>query len=169
MKTSSKEVPKGRTQLARSFRRNGTKSERLVWGCLCNRGLGVKFRRQVPVGPYIVDFLSIKIKTIVEIDGQQHGDEASQAKDAERDKYLREEGYEVVRFWSRDITSNLEGCMQHLKSVVEARQGSIPSPMGEGEDEGLKTYAAPLFSSHLTSSKGEEKELRRRIRLRIHQ
>ncbi len=92
MKTSSKPPPSGRAQLARSFRRRATKGESLLWGWLRNRGLGVKFRRQVPVGPYIVDFLSLEMKLIIEVDGSQHGEEHTQQRDLERDQFLKEGG-----------------------------------------------------------------------------
>lgn len=134
MKTASKPTPPGRTQLARSFRKRATKAEAWLWGWLKNRGLGVKFRRQVPVGPYIVDFLSLEVKLIVEVDGSQHGEERAQERDRERDQFLREEGYEVIHFWGHDILSNMEGCLQHLSEKTEAQRKKLardpPSPTG---------------------------------------
>lgn len=122
MKTSSKPTPPGRTQLARSFRKRATETESLLWGWLRNRGLGVKFRRQVPVGPYIVDFLSLEVKLIVEVDGSQHGEEHTQQRDLERDQFLKKEGYEVIRFWGRDILKNLDDCLQYLGQKIEERK-----------------------------------------------
>ncbi len=135
MKTSSELTPPGRTKLARSFRKRPTKAEAWLWGWLRGRGLGVKFRRQVPVGPYIVDFLSLEVKLIVEVDGGQHGEELAQVRDRERDHFLRNEGYEVMRFWSRDILGNMEGCLQQLGEKIEVQQKKLaehlPSQAGK--------------------------------------
>lgn len=114
MKTSSRPTPPGRTKLARSFRRRTTEVESLLWSRLRNRGLGVKFRRQVPIGSYIVDFLSLEVKLIVEADGSHRGEGYTQKRDQKRDQSLKDEGYEVVRFWDRDILTNLDACLQYL-------------------------------------------------------
>lgn len=74
------------------------------------------------MGSYIVDFLSLEVRLIVEIDGGQHGWESNKKKDRDRDKFLSKEGYEVVRFWAMDIKRNLDGCLQHLGSRIEERQ-----------------------------------------------
>lgn len=134
MKTSSKTPPSGRAQLARSFRRRATKGESLLWGWLRSRGLGVKFRRQVPVGPYIVDFLSLEVKLIVEVDGSHHGKGQTRERDQQRDQFLQSEGYEVVRFWDRDILSSMEECLQHLGERIDKQRKKLaqnpPSPVG---------------------------------------
>jgi len=137
MKTSSKTPPPGRAQLARSFRRRATKGESLLWGWLRSRGLGVKFRRQVPVGPYIVDFLSLEVKLIVEVDGSQHGEKHIQKRDQARDEFLRREGYEIIRFWDRDILSSMEECLQHLGERIDKQRKKLahnpPSPTGRSK------------------------------------
>ena len=88
--------------------------------------MGVKFRRQVPVGSYIVDLLSLEIKLIIEIDGSQHGKPSAREQDRERDQFLTSEGYQVLRYWAHDITNNLEACLEHLGAAIEARR-AIPS------------------------------------------
>ncbi|MDB5889630.1 MAG: hypothetical protein JWP47_461, partial [Polaromonas sp.] len=81
---------------ARALRRGMTDSERKLWSRLRMEQLGVKFRRQHPVGNYIVDFACLTAMLIVELDGSQHQD--SVAYDEQRDAYLRCNGYEVLRF-----------------------------------------------------------------------
>ncbi len=122
MKTSSKPTPKQHKQLARALRKRSTDTEGLLWSRLRNRGLGIKFRRQVPVGSYIVDFLSLEVRLIVEVDGGQHGRDANKKKDRDRDRFLMRENYEVVRFWTSDIKMHLDECLQHLGGRIEERQ-----------------------------------------------
>lgn len=102
---------------ARRLRRKMTPPERKVWQVLRGRGLcGVKFRRQVPIGPFIVDFLCVEAGLIVEIDGDSHSRQI--AYDRRRTMYLEEQGYRVIRLANREVLDNLEGAMkmvaQHL-------------------------------------------------------
>jgi very-short-patch-repair endonuclease len=86
---------------ARRLRRGLTDAERKLWGLLRDRRLqGLKFRRQVPIGPYIADFVCQSAKLIVEADGSQH---AENKRDAKRDAWLASRRYIVVRFWNHDI------------------------------------------------------------------
>ena len=90
-----------------------TEAEKLMWGKLRDRRLdGVKFKRQKPIAGYIVDFVSLDFKLIVEIDGGQHAERA--AEDAIRTKVLEECGYHVVRFWNHDVLGNIEGVLEAL-------------------------------------------------------
>ena len=78
-----------------------TDAERKLWSLLRNRKLaGCKFRRQVPIGPYVADFLSFEARLIVEADGGQHD---GCARDAERDGWLTAHGFRVLRFWNSEI------------------------------------------------------------------
>ena len=89
---------------ARRLRKDMTDAERKLWTLLRNRKLtGLKFRRQVPVGPYVADFLSFEAHLIVEADGGQH---AGSAHDAERDAWFRHQGFTVVHYWNSDILAN---------------------------------------------------------------
>jgi very-short-patch-repair endonuclease len=91
-------LPAAAISRARTLRRSMTEPERKLWRLLRDRRLqGVKFRRQVPVGPYIVDFLCIDRKLVVELDGSQHADSV---RDIRRDAWLRSTGYAVRRFWN---------------------------------------------------------------------
>ena len=110
-----------------------TDSELRLWRLLRDRRLsGFKFRRQVPVGPYIVDFLCVGAKLIVEADGSQH---AESLRDNVRDAYLANQGWKVLRFWNNEVLQNREGVLETIFAHA-SRPSSGPSghllPEGEG-------------------------------------
>ena len=83
-----------------------TDAEQLLWRHLRNRELGVyKFRRQKPIGPFIVDFVSLEAGLVIELDGGQHLDDS--VYDAKRDRWLREQGYLVKRYWNHQVFNEL--------------------------------------------------------------
>ena len=103
------------TTNARQLRKNSTDAEAALWRILRASTLaGTKFRRQHPIGPYIVDFVSLSRKLIIECDGGQHAESAA---DAVRDRWLAERGYRTLRFWNNEILSNREGV---LHAILEA-------------------------------------------------
>ncbi|WP_297733538.1 DUF559 domain-containing protein [uncultured Maricaulis sp.] len=103
--------------LARSMRKAQTPAEARLWSRLRNRNLlGVKFRRQVPIGPYIADFASREARVIVEADGGQHGETESQ--DAERTAFLEHRGYQVLRFWNHAILADIDSVMEVIGETV---------------------------------------------------
>jgi len=112
----------GRTLLkAQRLRREMTDAERKLWSVLRNRKLnGAKFRRQQPLGPYIADFVCQECRLIIEADGGQHADNAS---DARRTAFLESVGYRVLRFWNNDILTNLDGVAEAI-----AKELSTPHP-----------------------------------------
>lgn len=92
---------------ARQLRHNMTDAEHVLWRILRNRQLvSVKFRRQVPIGPYTADFLCYDARLVVEADGGQHDESSS---DRVRDAWFAEQGFRVLRFWNNDILNNPEG------------------------------------------------------------
>ena len=104
---------------ARRLRRNMTPAENVLWRELRNRRLcGAKFRRQKPMGHYIVDFICDEAKLIVEIDGGQHGIEASRANDSVRTRWLEARGYRVMRFWNPDVLKNMEGVLSAISEEL---------------------------------------------------
>jgi len=119
------------TALARKLRYEQTDAERVLWARLRNKRLeGVKFRRQQPVGPYIVDFISFEKKLIVEIDGGQHSEGTVRERDEERTKWLEEGGYRVLRFWNNEVLERVEGVLERIRDTL-----TLPSPLkGEGID-----------------------------------
>ncbi|MCX5515909.1 endonuclease domain-containing protein [Kaistia algarum] len=120
-----------KTSLAKTLRRNQTDVERRLWSHLRDRRLeGLKFRRQVPIGPYVVDFACVEALLVIELDGSQHVEEQA-AYDGRRTTYLKGLGYQVLRFWNSDILTNIEGVA--IEIVRMARQGPHPVPLPEGE------------------------------------
>jgi len=102
---------------ARSLRVSQTDAEARLWSRLRNRMLGdAKFRRQVPVGPYIADFLCAGHMLIVELDGGQHADNPA---DLRRTRFLESKGYRVVRFWNPDVLANTEGVLEMILLELE--------------------------------------------------
>jgi len=92
------------------LRRNQTDAENHLWYYLRSRRLnGVKFRRQVPIGQYIVDFVSFDKKLIIELDGGQHGEEPNMKRDKMETQYFESEEYKIPRFWDNDILNNIDG------------------------------------------------------------
>jgi len=94
-----------------------TEAERLLWRALRDRQLaGFKFRRQHPVRPYVVDFVCIERKLVVEIDGGQHAQQA--ARDMVRTTAIQAKGYRVIRFWNNEVLENLEGVLQSIFAAL---------------------------------------------------
>ncbi|MBB3344849.1 endonuclease domain-containing protein [Luteimonas sp. RC10] len=94
-------------ELARRLRRAMTDAERALWRHLRMRQIaGARFRRQHPIGPYVVDFVCLAHRLVIEVDGGQHADSMS---DAARDAFLRTHGYRVLRLWNHDVLGNPEG------------------------------------------------------------
>jgi len=109
------------THLARNLRKNQTDTEQILWLQLRKkRFLKYKFRRQFPIEPYVVDFICLELKLIIELDGSQHSEQVDQ--DAERTLFLNQRGFKVLRFWNNEVFRNLEGVMESLRLVVEAQE-----------------------------------------------
>ena len=116
------------TGVARRLRKHSTDTEGRLWRYLRNRQIeGFKFRRQQPVGTYVVDFVNLEKKVVIELDGGQH---ALRPGDRIRDEWLRAEGYKVLRFWDNQVFSNLEGV---LETIGDALLTPHPDPLPQGE------------------------------------
>ena len=101
------------TGRARALRRRMTDAEKLIWSRIRDRRLSrVKFKRQHSLCGYIVDFVALDLKLVVEIDGGQHGERVIE--DEARTRVLEESGYNVVRFWNHDVLGNIEGVLEAL-------------------------------------------------------
>ena len=108
------------TNKARKLRQNLTEQEAAMWHLLRNRGVnGFKFRRQYPIGNYVVDFVCRELKLIIELDGGQHNEPENIEYDKKRTQYLNEKGYRVIRFWNNDIDENLEGVYQSILKALD--------------------------------------------------
>ena len=102
--------------IAKKLRINSTDTEKYLWKYLRERQLeGFKFRRQHPIGKYIVDFINLERKIIIEVDGGQH---LENKKDKLRDKWLEEKGYEVLRFWDNEVLTNIEGVLESIRKKL---------------------------------------------------
>ncbi|MHA1538640.1 MAG: endonuclease domain-containing protein [Alphaproteobacteria bacterium] len=119
---------------ARRLRKNQTDAEAHIWYRLRARQLGDwKFKRQVPIGKYVVDFVCKEAGLIVEIDGGQHA--IDPGKDNKRTANLEENGYQVIRFWNNEVLGNVEGVLTEILRVLDAHPSPQPSPRrGEGEE-----------------------------------
>ena len=106
--------PPSNRDRARELRHAETDAEHKLWSRLRGRGLKVKFHRQHPIGPYIVDFFSLEANLVIELDGGQHNEDDAQTADAERTKFLEDRGYRVLRFWNNDVTGNLDGVLTRI-------------------------------------------------------
>ena len=116
--------------LARELRSNQTDSERLIWSRLRRKQLlGIQFQRQRPLGPYIVDFYSPIANLVIEVDGSQHGEHSTKAKDEERDKWLKGQGLTVLRFNSREVLNELDGVVQIIYQQLQEAQDHPSRPL----------------------------------------
>ena len=109
---------------AKTLRSQQTEAEQRLWYHLrAHRFLGLKFKRQKPMGRYIVDFVCLEQRLIIEIDGGQHAEQLDH--DQRRDAWLRSQGYTVLRFWNDEV-------MQHLDEVLEQIRCTLtlsPNPL----------------------------------------
>ncbi|QBQ99945.1 endonuclease domain-containing protein [Paraburkholderia pallida] len=122
-------------QFARFLRKNMTDAEHLLWRHLrAHRLCGQKFRRQQPIGPYIVDFVHFGARLVIEADGGQHNGSAD---DAARDAWLQSRGFTVLRFWNDEILQNIEAVLEVIVGEVAkgAAPPSPPAPLPPGRGE----------------------------------
>ena len=92
-----------------------TDAERKLWFRIRNNQLGVKFRRQQPIGNYIADFICFEKKLVIEIDGGEH---LENKRDEARDKWFRKQRFQILRFWNNEVLANLEGVLKIIKEKI---------------------------------------------------
>ena len=98
---------------ARALRKNQTDAELVLWGIIRGKKFeDLKFRRQHPIPPYIVDFVCTEKKLIIEIDGGQHADAIEY--DQQRTAFLESKSYTVIRFWNNEVLTNIEGVYEEI-------------------------------------------------------
>lgn len=108
-----------RVQRARALRQSPTTAEQLLWRHLRNRQLaGAKFRRQHPLGPYILDFVCLEHGLVVEVDGGQHADPQAQAYDQQRSAWLQQQGLRVLRFWNHEVVQQTNEVLAHVLQAL---------------------------------------------------
>jgi ATP-dependent helicase HrpA len=149
---------------ARELRKNATNAENLLWQLLRRNQLnGFGFRRQHPLGSYILDFYCHEVKLAIELDGGQHTEDAQHKHDEKRSVWLKEQGITVLRFWNNEVFTNTEGVLQKVYEWLSSKPAPslIPPPLGEGLNpasslsdslsqrgrvgEGEKTTPAPII------------------------
>jgi very-short-patch-repair endonuclease len=102
---------------AKQLRSQLTDAERKLWyNIRARRFQGIKFRRQVPLGPFIVDFLCDRARLVIELDGGQHGERKTS--DALRTQWLESQGYSVIRYWNNEVLNNIEGVLENLSATL---------------------------------------------------
>ena len=122
----SRFTPRPVVARARALRKATTKPEHHLWQYLRQRPGGLKFRRQHPVGPYIVDFCCLSARLVVEIDGFAHDTADRPNRDAERDKFITENGYRVLRVSARRVISDVESV---VGAIVARTESPLHRPM----------------------------------------
>ena len=125
-----------RLGFAKELRQRQTNAELRLWYHLrAHRFLNLKFVRQRPIGPYIVDFVCYERNLIIEVDGSQHSEKVDRVRDA----WLKSKGFRLMRFWNNDVLSNTEGVLESIRLAGESYGPSPPAPLpqaGEGSGGG---------------------------------
>ena len=117
--TPHQPVPKYQRANAKRMRKSMTEAELKLWNALrAHRLEGLGFRRQMPIGNFIVDFACAEHRLIVEVDGIQHAEDQTQRDDARRTRYLEHQGWRVIRFWNHEVLEDIDGCCQHILATL---------------------------------------------------
>jgi len=118
-----------------SLRRNATAAEKELWWHLRRKLVldGTHFRRQVPIGPFVADFCCHAHRLVIELDGGQHSEDSAAARDARRDRYLRDHGYRVLRFWNAQVFTEPDSVIDTIAAALAGPPRPTPTPPLEGE------------------------------------
>lgn len=136
------------TAYAKDLRDRSTDAEPLLWTQLRARRLeGLKFRRQHPVGNFVVDFVCLEKKLVIELDGGQHAEQDKKEYDTKRDAWLEGEGYKVLRFWDNEVLLHSRTVLAVIREQCVEHPPLPPLPSREGKKR----------SEHLPSRKGEKR------------
>ncbi len=115
-------VTKQNRSNARAMRKAMTDAELKLWNEFrAHRLMGLSFRRQLPIGPYIVDFACPDHKLIVEVDGVDYAEDNQAAYDQKRTDFLETQGWQVIRFWNREVLRDIDATCLHIIKVLEQR------------------------------------------------
>jgi very-short-patch-repair endonuclease len=110
---------------AKTLRTHQTDAEQRLWHHLrAHRFMNLKFKRQKPVGHYIVDFVCLERRLIIEIDGGQHTEQAQY--DQQRDAWLRNQGYTILRFWNNEVMQQLESVLEQIRITLSLSPTPLP-------------------------------------------
>jgi len=122
-------LPEGIKDRVRELRRNATEAEDVLWKVVRNRGLeGAKFRRQHPVGGFVLDFYCEEARLGIELDGGSHRGAPASQRDQERSRILAEQhGIQVIRLWNSDVVSNTANVVSLLRERLQHRLSESPT------------------------------------------
>ena len=140
-------IPKPLTEVARKLRHDMTDAERKLWSRIRAHQVGVHFRRQAPLGPYVLDFVWFSARLVIEADGGQHADSEE---DRVRDAWLKAQGFQVLRFWNNEALQNIDGVLETIMAELNrAPQNHAPPPRpspvkGEGDKQSAPSAPPPL-------------------------
>ena len=119
-----------RRATAKKLRANTTPHERTLWRALKELPLeGTHFRRQAPIGPYVVDFFCPAKRLIIELDGGHHNEEATAERDSERQAWLEREGFRVIRFWNSEVASDLNAVLERIYVELYGAREADATPL----------------------------------------
>jgi len=137
---------------AKEMRQAPTDAEARLWHFLRNRRLdGWKFRRQHALANYIVDFICVDGRLVIELDGGQHADIFAKEKDAQRSAFLAERGFRVLRFWNNEVLQQTASVLEQILATLDELKHPSPQPSPQGERE----YDACLFVESSRPAKNE--------------
>jgi very-short-patch-repair endonuclease len=132
---------------ARKLRRDMTDAERIIWNAIrAHRMHGMSFRRQTPIGPFIVDFVCRTAWLIIEIDGGQHYEAENMKRDAQRDAFLVSKGYRILRFSNHDVMTNRQGVLETIAAAI-MHAPSPPLPRKRGREQAVPVARPGLIES----------------------
>jgi very-short-patch-repair endonuclease len=119
-----------RRAAAKRLRANATPHERTLWRALKELPVGgTHFRRQAPIGPYVVDFFCPAARLIIDLDGGHHNEDETRERDRERQHWLEREGYRVVRFWNSEIARDLPAVLERIYEELHGSRDAKAEPM----------------------------------------
>lgn len=119
-----------RRAAAKKLRSNTTPHERIFWRALKELPIeGTHFRRQAPIGPYVVDFFCPAKKLIIELDGGHHHEDVAAERDSERQAWLEQQGYKVIRFWNSEISSDLNAVLERIYVELYGAREADATPL----------------------------------------
>jgi very-short-patch-repair endonuclease len=131
---STRKLPPQLLERCRELRGSQTKAETRLWWCLRRKQLfGARFRRQHPLGGYILDFYCPELKLTVELDGGGHAQDNQKCHDEQRTEHLIKYGVTVLRFWNNDVFSNLEGVLLKIAEYLPEPPSLTLPPEGGGD------------------------------------
>jgi BirA family biotin operon repressor/biotin-[acetyl-CoA-carboxylase] ligase len=135
---------------ARDLHRRSTDSERLLWMALRGRQIGPKFRRQHPVGPYVLDFYCHEPSLAIEIDGSYH--DFTAVNDAQRQRFLEAQGIRFIRVLADDVEKHREAVVSYVRAEVDALQALTPGPSPTSRERGGQVASRPPHSGSRTGN-----------------